>query len=221
MKKNKFLMGFAGLAFASMLLLACSEDFLNAPPQGALDAGTLGNEVGVDAALISAYSMLDGWAESWGSVSSPWPASGSNWVWGSVMSDDAHKGSEAGDQGQTEEIELFQWQPGNSYFNDKFKILYEGISRVNATINLMNSVEGLDPGFTSRVMGEAQFLRAHYHFDGYKMWKNVPYYTEADVDFRKANDADIMPMIISDFQAAVAALPVTQGQVGRVTKGAA
>ncbi len=221
MKNNRILLGFTAIVFASMLLFACSDDFLNAPPQGALDAGTLGNETGVDAALISAYSMLDGWAESWGAVSSPWPASGSNWIWGSVMSDDAHKGSEAGDQGQSEEIELFTWQPGNSYFDDKFKILYEGVSRVNATINLMNSVEGLDAGFASKTLAEAQFLRAHFHFDAYKMWGNIPYYTEADVDFRKANDVAPLPLIIADLEAAAAALPLTQGQVGRATKGAA
>ena len=221
MKKNRFLTGFSAIVFASMLLFACSEDFLNAPPQGALDAGTLGNEAGIDASLISAYSLLDGWAESWGSISSPWPASGSNWIWGSVMSDDAHKGSEAGDQGNSELIELFQWAPGNPYFDDKFKILYEGISRVNATINLMNGVEGLDAGFASGIMGQAQFLRAHYHFDAYKMWGNIPYYTEADADFRKGNDVAALPLIIADLEAAANALPLTQGQVGRATKGAA
>ena len=211
--------------FAVMLLaggfIACSEDFLDAPAQGALDAGTLANEAGADAAVISAYSMLDGWANSWGVISSPWPASGSNWIWGSVMSDDAHKGSEAGDQGQTEELELFQWSPGNSYFNDKFIILYEGVARANAAVALVKSVEGIDPGKQSQLEAEARFLRAHFHFDAWKMWKNVPYYTEEDTDFRKANTEDIVPRMIADFEFAASNLPATQSQVGRVTSGAA
>ena len=220
MKKNNFLLFFA-VALLGMGIVACSDEFLDAPPQGALDGGTLANEAGVDAAIISAYSMLDGWAESWGSVSSPWPASGSNWIWGSVLSDDAHKGSEAGDQGQSEELELFQWAPGNSYFNDRFVILYEGIARVNAAMGLLNSVEGIDAAKSASLAGEARFLRGHFHFEAWKMWKNVPYYTEEDTDFRKANTADIVPNILADFEAAAAALPASQGQPGRVTSGAA
>ncbi len=212
---------FLAFAVLGVGLAACSDEFLNAPPQGALDAGTLANEAGVDAAIISAYSMLDGWAESWGSISSPWPASGSNWIWGSVMSDDAHKGSEAGDQGQTEELELFQWAPGNSYFNDKFTILYEGVARANASIALLNGVEGIPADKAAKLAGEAKFLRAHFHLDAYKMWKNIPYYDETDTDFQKANTEDVFPRIVADFEAAAAALPASQGQVGRVTSGAA
>ena len=220
MKKNNLFILFA-VALLGIGIVACSEEFLEAPPQGALDAGTLANEAGADAAVISAYSLLDGWAESWGSISSPWPASGSNWIWGSVMSDDAHKGSEAGDQGQTEELELFQWAPGNSYFNDKFIILYEGIARANAAVALVKSVEGIEANKKAQLEAEARFLRAHYHFDAWKMWKNIPYYTEDDVDFRKSNSEDIVPRMIEDFEFAAANLPATQGQVGRVTSGAA
>lgn len=220
MKKNNLLILFV-VAVLGAGIVACSEEFLEAPAQGALDAGTLANEAGADAAVISAYSLLDGWAESWGKISSPWPASGSNWIWGSVMSDDAHKGSEAGDQGQTEELELFQWAPGNSYFNDKFIILYEGIARANAAVALVKSVEGIDAAKKSQLEAEARFLRAHYHFDAWKMWKNIPYYTEEDVDFRKANTEDIVPRMVEDFEFAAANLPATQGQVGRVTSGAA
>ena len=221
MKKNKnfiilFVFIILGAGFYS-----CSDEFLNAPPQGALDGGTLANSAGVDAAVISAYSMLDGWADSWGVVSAPWPASGSNWIFGSVLSDDAHKGSEPGDQGQTEELELFQWAPGNSYWNDKFIITYEGISRANAALALLKSVEGLDPVKAAEQEGEARFLRGHFHFDAWKFWKNVPYYAEDDLDFRKSNSEDILPRIIADFEAAAAALPVNQNQVGRVTSGAA
>ena len=220
MKKTKILI-FIALAVLGGTFYACSEDFLEAPPQGALDGGTLANEAGVDAAIISAYSMLDGWAESWGVVSAPWPASGSNWIWGSVMSDDAHKGSEAGDQGLSEELELFQWAPGNPYLNDKFVILYEGIARSNAALSLLNSVEGLDASKSAILAGEARSLRAHFHFDAWKIWGNVPYYTETDTDFRKPNTADIVPDLIADFEAASASLPAVQSQIGRITKGAA
>ena len=202
-------------------VFACSEEFLEINPQGALDEGTLSNTQGVEAALISAYSMLDGWNSNWGVLSTPWPAAGSNWIFGSVTSDDAYKGSEPGDQGETTQVELFQWAPGNTYFEIKFKALYEGVARANAAKALADKTESLSDEDRSRIVGEIRFLRAHYHFDAWKMWKNIPYYTEEDDDFRKANDQDIVPMLIADFQAAIDVLPVDQPQVGRATKGAA
>ena len=183
-------------------IIACEETFLDAPPQGALDQGTLANEAGVEAALISAYSMLDGWNHDWGQFSPPWPTAGSNWVWGSVASDDAYKGSEPGDQGEITIIELFQWTPGVTYFNVKFKALYEGVARSNATMKLLANVTDLAADTKTRIEGEAQFLRAHYHFDAYKLWGNIPYYTEADQDFRKPNTADPLPLIVADLEAA-------------------
>ncbi len=216
---KKIVFQFLALAIVGSVFFACSEDFLDAPPQGALDEGTLGNQAGVESALISAYSMLDGWNDNWGVFSPPWGGAGSNWVWGSVTSDEAYKGSEPGDQLEIQQIELFQWAPGNGYFNVKFRALYEGIARSNATIKLMNSAEGItDQG---RIEGEARFLRGHYHFDAWKFWKNIPYYTEADEDFRKPNTDDVVPNIVADFQFAVDNLPEVQDAVGRATKGAA
>lgn len=207
------------LSIFGAMLVACSDEFLDAPAQASLDEGTLANNAGVEAALISAYSMLDGWNNDWGTFNPPWATAGSNWIWGSVTSDDAYKGSDPGDQQEIQIIELFEWAPGNEYFNIKFQALYEGISRGNATLKLMaNATDVAEP---NRVEGEVRFLRAHYHFDAWKLWKNVPYYTEADDNFRKPNTEDIIPNIVSDFEFAVNNLPVTQAAKGRATKGAA
>lgn len=198
------------------LVFACSDEFLDAPPQGALDSGTLGNQFGVESSLIAAYSVLDGRTGGGG-----WGAAGSNWTLSSTSSDDAYKGSEPGDQQPITDIELYQWSTGGTdgYMNDKWSMLYEGISRVNATLTLMASVtEGISDDDRKRIEGEARFLRAHYHFDAYKIWGNIPYYTEADEDFRKSNDADPVPLIVADLEAAINLLPTSQAQVGRVTQ---
>ncbi len=198
-----------------VLLFACSEDFLDAPPQGALDSGTLANEFGVEASLIAAYSLLDGYGQFGG-----WGAAGSNWIFGSVASDDAYKGSEPGDQQPTTDVELYQWSTGGAdgYLNDKWRVVYEGVTRANAAITLLNSIEGISADVAARVRGEALFLRAHYHFEGWKYWGNIPYYTEADLDFRKANGTDPIPSIIADLQEAINNLPTSQSDVGRVTQ---
>lgn len=212
---NKLTLYFAAFVMAVMTMVACSQEFLDAPAQGALDADILSDQNGVEAALIAAYSMLDGFANFGG-----WAAAGSNNVLGSMASDDAYKGSEPGDQQPMTDVELYQWSTGNvtGYFNDKWRVLYEAVSRCNAVLSLMANVEGISPDDITRIEGETRFLRAHYHFDAFKVWKNVPYYTEADEDFRKPNNVDIMPLIQEDMQAAIDKLPESQGQVGRVTK---
>ena len=203
------------IAILLISLFACSEDFLERPAQGNLDATTLANQTGVEANLISAYSLLDGWAAygNWGGTSS-------NWIWGSVASDDAYKGSEPGDQQPTADVELYQWGTGGAsdYLNSKWEVSYDGVNRANATIALLGSVEGIPAEDQDRIRGEALFLRAHYHFEAWKMWQNIPYYTEADEDFRKTNvGTDALPLILADLDAAIALLPTSQSEVGRVT----
>lgn len=200
----------SGLMFA-----ACAEDFLDGPAQGVLDSGTLANGDGVQATLIAAYAMLDGYA-NFGN----WGGAGSNWIFGSVPSDDAYKGSEPGDQQPTTDVELYQWSTGGAdgYLNSKWQNVYEGVNRVNATLTLLANVEGINPDVASGIEGEAKFLRAHYHFEAYKFWGNIPTYTEADTDFRKANGTAeaAIAAVISDLDAAISGLPASQSQIGRV-----
>ncbi len=216
---NKIIFGVLTSLLMGVTIYSCSEDFLDAPAQASLDEGTLANQDGVEAALISAYSMLDGWNNDWGTFNPPWATAGSNWIFGSVTTDDAYKGSDPGDQQEIQLIELFQWQPANEYFNIKFQALYEGIARGNAALKLMSNAEAISE--PARIEGEVRFLRAHFHMDAWKFWKNVPYYTEADEDFRKPNNTDIIPNIMQDFQFAVDNLPVDQSAPGRATKYAA
>lgn len=200
---------------ASSLLVSCEEDFLDGPAQGVLSEAVLTNQEGVEAALVAAYSMLDGWAQFGG-----WANAGSNAVLGSMSSDDAYKGSEPGDQQPMTDVELYQWSTGGTdgYMNDKWRAVYEAVNRSNATLKLMANVEDMPDDARRRIEGEARFLRAHYHFDAFQVWQNIPYYTETDDDFRKPNNEPALPKILADMQAAVDLLPEVQDAVGRATK---
>jgi hypothetical protein len=203
------------VALVAGTLFACKDTFLDKPAQGNLDANTLANQTGVEGSLIAAYSMLDGWGNYGG-----WGGASSNWIFGSVSSDDAYKGSEPGDQQAASDVEFYQWTTGaaDDYLNDKWGVSYDGINRANATISLLATVEGISDDDQKRIKAEALVLRAHYHFEAWKMWKNIPYYTEADVDFRKTNvGTDAIPLIIADLDAAIGLLPESQSQIGRVT----
>src|SRR5437868_13601768 len=93
---HNLLVGTAFLILVGGVTYSC-KDFLDVAPRGALDAGTLSNQAGVEGTLIAAYRALD-WNNGGGGA---WGGAASNWVWGSVASDDAHKGAAASDQGPT------------------------------------------------------------------------------------------------------------------------
>lgn len=213
MNKIKYIVSIAVLA---LVFFSCKDEFLEHNPQGALDGAALASPAGIETSLVSAYSMLDGWSGQWGNFG-PWARDAGHWVWGDVTSDDSYKGSDASDLAEFTEFELFQWRGSNGLLDDYWQSQYEGVARANATIALNNASENPD----SEVDGQAKFLRAHYHFNLWKMFKNIPYYTEEDFDFRKANDQDIFPNMIADMTDAFNQLPNSFAEVGRVTKGAA
>ena len=95
--------------------------------------------------------------------------------------------------------------------------------RSNGTINLLKSVitaspGAIDPAVAKSIEGEATFLRAHYHFEAWRMWGNIPYFRETDTDFRKpaSTKAEVAKEIIKDLDAAIALLPASPRDKGRV-----
>src|SRR5947199_4883586 len=232
--RNRLLYGMAVVMLAAGGAYAC-KDFLNIPPQGTVVEASLETKAGVEGTLIAAYRSLDCSSSSAGS----WGCTASNWVWGSVPSGDAHKGSNAGDQQPINDIETFSWAVGEAegYLNQKWSQAYEGVFRANATLNLLKRVQTLKPleistADANSIRGEALFLRAHYHFEAYRMWGHIPYYFESDSQqvalggYRKPNDLAldaIVNQIIADLDSASKLLPATprNGEKGRVTKWAA
>jgi starch-binding outer membrane protein, SusD/RagB family len=224
--RQPMLLGTALMFMTAGTLFGCKESFLTdaAAPQGVLDAGVLANAAGVEGNLIAAYRSLDVTGAS-GAI----PGAASNWIWGSVASDDAYKGSEPTDFTQIDDIERYHWSSSQAdgILNDKWRAMYEGVSRTNATLRLLKQVVKDSPSELSAadaagIEGEATFLRAHYMFENYKMWGNVPYIREDDTDLRKASlqAPAVAAEILKDLDAAIAKLPTTprKGQVGRATQ---
>jgi hypothetical protein len=119
------------------------------------------------------------------------------------------------------------WSTGDAetYLNAKWRQVYEGVARANAALNLLKQVQAAKPieipaTDASSIKGEALFLRAHFHFEAWRMWGNIPYYYETDTDFRKTNQGVNAPALIAqDLDSAAAYLPASprNGQKGRVT----
>jgi hypothetical protein len=225
--KHPIFVGTAILALTIAGLYGCS-DFLtkNEVPQGTLDQSTLANQAGVEGSLIATYRELDCSNSTQGAG---WGCAASNWVWGSVAGDDSYKGSDATDQPPINDIEGYHWSgpDGQSYINEKWGISYEGIARANATLRLLHEVVKANAAAISAtdqagIAGEAIFLRAHYHFEAWRMWGNIPYYREDDADYRKPNltVAQVATELIKDLDSASKLLPASprNGDKGRVTK---
>lgn len=223
--KHPLLRGTAAIILATAVLYGCKDFLSNASePQGTLNQQTLANRGGVEGSLIAAYRTLD----CTGATEDTWGCAASNWVFGNVVADDSYKGSSPLDQGEINDLEGYHWGgPGAAkYLNTKWVIVYEGIVRANSTLRLLKEVEAASPGEFSTadangIAGEAIFLRAHYHFEAWRMWGNIPYYREDDTDFRKANidSSAVAVELLKDLDSAIKLLPATprNGEKGRAT----
>jgi hypothetical protein len=212
--------------FCLAIATGCSDKFLDVQPKAALAVTVLQNKAGVNSLLIGAYSLLDGWATPEGAYRS-YQSSADNWVFGSVASDDAYKGTIAGDQPPISLIEQGNIQSDNIYFRGKWRSAYDGIARSNDVLQAVAVAKDMTDAEKAQVIAESRFLRGHYHFELKKMFNMVPYidektYNPNDLESTKQpNSSDIWPNIVADLKAAYDVLPAKQTQVGRPTKWAA
>lgn len=197
---------------------SCNESFLEQDQKGALGDAQTYTKKGAEQLLIGAYSQLK---------SSGWPASNTNWVFGSIVGGDAHKGSDGGDQSDINPIAAFTATPTNSYFDSKWTSVYDGINRCNATIKVVTKLTAaeISDADKKRIIGEARFLRGVYHFEAKKMWGNIPYIDE-NIDYllnnyKVSNTVDAWPKIEADFLAAYNDLAEGGLEKGRANKWAA
>ncbi len=209
-----------------VFLSACKKDFLEKKPQGTLSETTLANKAGVNGLLIGAYSLLDGVGGPTASVG-VWSQSISNWQYGGVASDDAHKGSEYGDQTDLELIENYTHTPVNPYFDGKWVALYTGVQRANDVLRVLTKVEAgaLTDDEALQIKAEAVFLRAVYHFEAAKMWLNIPYVSDSvsfeNNNYQIPNTESVWPKIEADLQFAATNLSELKSDVGRANTWAA
>jgi len=183
-----------------MMLGACSDDFTEIAPTGALSDEALQNATGVDLKLTAAYSVMDG--ERINRQGEAVSAGGDNW-WTDVVSDDAHRGSTDSDNTELFQIETLDWQTGNGWFLGRWSALFGGVNRCNAVIDLIGQIP---EGDFSQQLGEALFLRGYYNFDLQKHYGNVPFISAenlANQEFNQPNPGPIWAQIEADFQAAI------------------
>jgi surface antigen len=202
-------------------IAACKKDFLNRPPLGSLSPSVVTNQKGVEGLLIGAYAFLDG---TGGRTNSNWSSASSNWVYGSVVADDAYKGSDPSDVGEIATMESWQTTATTGGPGDKWSAMYEGVQRANEVLRIMALATDIKPETRTLYKAEALFLRGFYHSELKKMFNMIPFVDET-INLSKEKDVtnaeDAWPRIEADLQFAVDSLPETQAQAGRANKWAA
>ncbi len=204
-------------------LFSCQDSFFDLKPQGRASIEQLTTKNGVNALLIGAYSLMDGV----GAGNTGRQSTISNYVFGGISSDDAVKGTDAGDQPEQSFIEQYNWLSDNTYFLGKWWHSYDGVGRCNEVLQIVANVKDMTDAEKTQVIAEARFLRGHFHFEAKKMWNKVPYidekiYVSSDPNSTKIpNDKDIWTNIEADFDFAAKNLPAVQAQKGRSSQWAA
>jgi hypothetical protein len=224
---KKYLILSASMITLLLVSISCSDDFLEVDPPGAYSEPSLQNATGVEGMLIGTYSALDGsWFESWGNANFNQHGGASNWVMGSVRSDDAYKGTEPNDGVDINALERAETQPNNPHINQKWRGCYDGIGQANTTIRNARLLTDASDAQKTRIEGEARALRAHFHFEAVKVFGRAPFVDEtvgvdipyADVTNPAVGEPFIWSDIEADLQYAYANLPGTMPDPGRINK---
>jgi hypothetical protein len=217
---------FLNLFIWGAALFSCSKSFLNVPIQG-------GETVNTDPALAQKLvtgvynSLMQG--DSWGNGDVHGFAflSVTN-----IMSDDADKGSYAGDQQSVvAPLDDFTLTATNEFAQTLWSGHYNAIGAANQALQALGT-STLDTNSKVQLISEVRFIRGYLYFNLVRMFGGVPIILRVPKDANDANtdpvfqtratDSAVYNTIIADLQYAVDHLPLRAGSaVGHATKGAA
>jgi starch-binding outer membrane protein, SusD/RagB family len=150
---------------------------------------------------------------------------------GDIASDNAVSGGEnASDVLSLQQIDDYTLTPVNSTLTELWQSAYEGINRANyMTQYKAANKAGEAVNFVGKdaLYGEVYFLRAYYYFHLVRFFGDVPLFTDKRLGLsesktlQRSAKADVYKQIEADLNSAIAVLPITNIEKGRVTKYAA
>ncbi|MDN5199879.1 RagB/SusD family nutrient uptake outer membrane protein [Fulvivirgaceae bacterium BMA10] len=204
------------IVLLTIVIMSC-DDQLDLNP---LSQSSVGNfyktEADIEQAVVAAYDAL----QSEGQY-------GQNFMFFmEIRSDNATVESPTNSSGVFGEFDLFSITPGNSVVGRAWNDCFEGIQRCNIVLNRIESID-MDASLKSIRIGEMKFVRGLTYFNLVRLWGDVPLViTETEdpfdaFDVGRTSVSQIYTQIINDLSDAINALPDTQSEAGRATKGAA
>ena len=132
-----------------------------------------------------------------------------------------------GDQGGNKSFNFYDagLNPGNGNFSGAWADWYRAINTANSMLDRVDQIEGMEPQIRDTRVGEVRFLRAFFYFHLVQTWGDVPLSLTENrgviTEMTRAPASEVYDAIEADLLAAIDALPVTQSEYGRATRGAA
>ena len=207
-------------AALGMMAAGCSDFLEEQVHQGTLDENQVKDPSLVENTIISAYAGFTQSEDINGSFS----------MWNyDVRSDDAYKGGSSVNDGDV--FHQLEVQKGvlttNWNISDMWNRLYITISRVNSAISVLEKCDD-SYALKSQRLAEMKFLRAYSHFLLKRLYKNIPFILDANLDYdaygQLSNTAysndEAWAAIARELEEAYELLPVAQADKGRPTKAA-
>ena len=194
-----------------LLMVSCSDSFVNVTSQDKNSNDFFNSEAEYQDALVGAYELLQ--------------STYLNVMVGEIASDNTLAGGEsATDVPGIQEIDDMIQTPVNQQLRDIWDWMYGGVNRANFIMEYQNKTDFQNK---NNVIGQTRFLRAYYYFELVKWFGDVPLVVDKTIQFGdqytidRTPKADVYAQIEQDLIYAAANLPYTQSEAGRVTKGAA
>lgn len=206
------------IIFTIAVFTGCKKDFLNTTPPSQVASEMMWTTDNLtDQGMAGVYSQLR-----------------YGWSTGGASGLDLYQMDCLGLTGQTSGAESLMTgtiTPGNSYFSDHWRNLYEGIQRANGAIKFIPLKSPSTPEKKARYIAEAKFLRAYYYLRLNQLYKGVPIYLEPflpeEANKTQNTEAEVWTQVISDLTAVIAEpnlpdrYPSGNANYGHITKGAA
>ncbi len=205
------------LMLAAGLLTASCSDMLDTVPQGQFTEGQL-DDSSVEGLVSATYNGLE--AHFFGNNES-FSGPSTNWIF-DVRSDDALKGGGSTSMEQNlHQLEISNITSDNVSSLYKWENNYYAIVRANRAIAAIAAASNI--ANPEQLTGEMKCLRAYYYFDLIRVFKRIPYFTEATEDASSQSNtefsrAEIYGKIIADLEDAYNVLPEKPTSAGRVCK---
>ena len=209
------------LTVLGLAISACSNDFLENPPQGPLSEANMNDPEAVDLLVTGAYATFGcRYADS----NDPHWFPVTNWSYGEVRADNAYKGGGGEtDAWEIHDMETAKIQPNNGFLDGKWFNVYCAISRCNSAIRSLQKVsEEVNPN-KNRLIAEVRVIRDHWYFELVRLFNRIPY---MDIDLPEVKYVTVpnneytreqhLSRIATDLLEAAKDLPESQTEVGRV-----
>lgn len=206
----------------SMLVLvtACDKK-LDVNPKGVVSGEQINTPDGAEKMVIAAYAQLGN-----DHYNQPF----SLWEYGDVRADDAYKGGrDAADIQNFHFIET--WYNTLVNFDEVDALwynMYIGVSRANAALNAIESLNTSNYPLKTQRIAEMRFLRGHWYFQLKTLFKYIPFIDENisrdlydTVGNRSYSNDVLWEKIAQDFIYASQNLPDSRTDIGRPDKAAA